>query len=239
MSSQDAPAHVPPPPVPPPPPAYSPPGTAPYATTPKEAKAQAKAAKAYAKAQRPFYKKKRFIIPAALTVFFVFMVIVTNSSGTKATTDAAAPAAGTASSNTRLYPTRTDAQDKDHEAAIGQGAALRGRTATVASAAFQPNLGQFENDGYIVADVTILNRNSDAQPYNVFDWRIQTPSGQVLDPTFTALPDQLQSGDLVGNGTVTGKVAFKVGSDPHGAFYLIYKPDAFAADRGIWGVTLP
>lgn len=29
-------------------------------------KAQAKADKAYRKAQRPFYKKKRFIIPAAL-----------------------------------------------------------------------------------------------------------------------------------------------------------------------------
>lgn len=34
----------------------------------KEANAQAKAAKAYSKAQRPFYKKKRFIIPVALLV---------------------------------------------------------------------------------------------------------------------------------------------------------------------------
>ncbi len=90
-----------------------------------------------------------------------------------------------------------------------------------------------------MADVTILNRNSDAQPYNQFDWKIQTPNGQVLDPAFTTVPNQLASGDLVGNGTVTGKVVFKVGTAPQGQFFLIYKPDPFAADRGIWGVTTP
>jgi hypothetical protein len=37
----------------------------------RDAKAEAKAAKAYAKAQRPWYKKKRFILPLALVALFV------------------------------------------------------------------------------------------------------------------------------------------------------------------------
>jgi hypothetical protein len=47
-------------------------------TSHRDAKAQAKAAKAYAKAQRPFYKKKRFIIPGG---FVALMVIIAMSSG--------------------------------------------------------------------------------------------------------------------------------------------------------------
>ena len=34
----------------------------------KHAKAQAKAAKAFAKAQRPWYKKKRFLLPLGLVL---------------------------------------------------------------------------------------------------------------------------------------------------------------------------
>lgn len=41
-------------------------------TSHKDAKAQAKAAQAYAKAQRPAYKKKRVIIPAILAVLILF-----------------------------------------------------------------------------------------------------------------------------------------------------------------------
>jgi hypothetical protein len=44
----------------------------------RDAKAQAKAAKAYAKAQRPFYKKKRFIIPGG---FVALMMIIAMTSG--------------------------------------------------------------------------------------------------------------------------------------------------------------
>ena len=45
----------------------------------KNAKAQAKAAKAYAKAQRPWYKKKRYIL--AIGVVLLIAIIVTASSG--------------------------------------------------------------------------------------------------------------------------------------------------------------
>ena len=44
----------------------------------RDAKAQAKAAKAYAKAQRPWFKKKRFIIPGG---FVALMMIIAMTSG--------------------------------------------------------------------------------------------------------------------------------------------------------------
>lgn len=95
---------------------------------------------------------------------------------------------------------------------------------------------EFASDsGYLtVIDVKIENRDDRAQPYNTFDWRIQTANGQVLDPTFAG--DQtLSSGDLVEGGVVEGKVSFDVGP---GTYYIIYKPDPFDADRGIWQITV-
>jgi hypothetical protein len=49
-------------------------------TTPREAKAQGRAAKAYAKATRPFYKKKRYWLLAVIVVIVV--AIAMSASGT-------------------------------------------------------------------------------------------------------------------------------------------------------------
>jgi hypothetical protein len=105
----------------------------------------------------------------------------------------------------------------------------------VTAATFQRSISDFEKKGYVVAEVTVKNRDTKSQPYNVFDWRLQTPGGQVIDPYFGG--EQLGSGDLVPNGEVKGKVFFEVG-DVKGDFYLIYKPEAFDASRGIWKVTV-
>ena len=217
-----------------------PPPLAPLST--KDARAQGKAAKAYNKAQRPFYKKKRYIVPAAVIVVIIAIAAAGGGGGDSkkgVSAGVATTVPGAAPTSDKLYPNRPDAQGDDHEAAIGQAAELRGRTATVTSAVFQSSLSRYENDGYIVANVTILNRNNDAQSYNMFDWKVQTPEGQVLDATFTTADGDLASGDLVKGGTVSGNVTFKVGEAPHGEFYIIYKPDPFAADRGIWGLTIP
>lgn len=50
----------------------------------RDAKAELKAAKAYAKAQRPWYKKKRVIIPGG---FILLIVIIAAASGGGTTTD--------------------------------------------------------------------------------------------------------------------------------------------------------
>jgi uncharacterized protein DUF4352 len=196
--------------------------------------------KALAKARRPWYLKKRFWLLGVVGI--IIIASVAGSSGSKDNSNSAQPGSVTqdtkateTGSNAKLFPGRVDAQRADKERNIGQSVELSGYTATVTAAGYQASVSDFEKGGYVVSDVTILNRDDRAQSYNTFDWKLQTPSGQVLDPTFTTV-NQLGSGDLVKGGSVAGKVVFEVGSQK-GDFYIIYKPDAFDSDRGIWKVT--
>lgn len=224
----------------------------------REAKAELKAAKARDKAMRPWWKKKRFVIPLVLVVLMAVGSAIGAGSEDEADTTLAADTDETtttesaeeeeeeeeepaedettttaAPESSGLYPDRPDRQKDDKEASIGEGVQLSGYTATLNGATIRPE--DFVTDsGHLVSiDVKIENRDDRAQPYSTFDWRIQTANGQVLDPTF--VDDTLGSGDLVPGGTVEGKVSFDAGP---GTYYIIYKPDPFDADRGIWQITV-
>ena len=135
-----------------------------------------------------------------------------------------------------LFPGRVDAQSKDRESSVPGAVRMEGRTVVVTAAGFEQSISEFETNGYLKASVTIVNRDPTAQAYNIFDWRLQTPSGTVLSPTFTS-GQALGSGDLVTGGVVAGDLYFEVGAQK-GDFFLIYKPDPFDANRGIWKVTI-
>ena len=68
-----------------------------------DSKAELKAAKAYHKAQRPLYKKKRVIFPTLLLLLIVIIVVANSGGGSKSTT-ASAPAT-TASAPATSAPT--------------------------------------------------------------------------------------------------------------------------------------
>lgn len=157
-----------------------------------------------------------------------------SSSDTTSTTKA--PSAAPTTAEAKLFPGRPDSQKDDREREIGKAVEFSGYTTTVTAAGFRQSFDDFQTDGYLVADVTIENRDTRAQPYNTYDWRLQTPTGQVIDPGFVVMDGALSSGDLVQGGKVSGKVPFEVGS-VKGDYYLIYKPD-FGSTRGIWKVTL-
>lgn len=212
--------------------------------SPKEAKADAKAAAARAKSMRPWWKKKRFILPLALLALIVIISISGGGAddadtGKKAGDNASSPTTDKTETKTDtkkvLFPGRPDSQKEDQERNIGESARLSGYTGTVTAASFKQSVSDYEKDGYISIDVTIENRDDKAQPYNTYDWKLQTPNGQVIDPTITT-GQTLGSGDLVQGGKVSGQVVFEVGATK-GDFYIIYKPDAFDAARGIWKVT--
>ena len=92
---------------------------------PKDAKAQAKTEKAYRKAQRPIYQKKRFILPVGFVVLFFLIGIVGSlggAGGKKANTptpQAVVPAVSTAPAT--AAPTVDQAQlARDRAAAAAQ-----------------------------------------------------------------------------------------------------------------------
>jgi hypothetical protein len=209
---------------------------------PREAHAAASAARAHAKAMRPWYRKKRWWAAGIIVVVIGASAIA----GIAGEDDATEPAAGdsaaeaeateadddadeTDTRNLDRYPDRPDRQDQDHEAAIGDSVRLAGYTATVEGA-------QIVNDPVwgeqLHVSVTVENRDDRAQHYNTFDWRLQDASGRVVDPT---IGDNIGSGDLVEGGTVSGTVAFDAGP---GTYFVIYKPDPLNAARGIWQIDV-
>lgn len=88
----------------------------------------------------------------------------------------------------------------------------------------------------ICGEVTIRNRDSRAQRYSSFDFRLQTPGGDVKDATIST-GNTLDSGDLISGGSKTGKVCWEDPGQP-GQYIVLWKPDTFNADRGVWLVTL-
>ena len=203
------------------------------ADDPRAARAEAAAEKARIKAMRPWFKKKRFILPLVLVVL---LVIGAALGGGDEASDTARDAVRDAQTPDTVAPDRVDRQREDQEVAVGESVRLSGYTATLTAATFRPTLSEFEDEGYVVADVTVENRDDEAQPYNTFDWKLQTPNGQVIDPTFASV-NQLGSGDLVQGGSVSGSVVWEIGA-AKGEFFVIYKPDPFDAARGIWKVSI-
>ena len=74
--------------------------TPPQFTDPKTAKAQAKAEKAYRKASRPFYKKKRFILLAVIALVAVIAIATSGgeSGSSSSSSDGGSPPTGGGSS---------------------------------------------------------------------------------------------------------------------------------------------
>ena len=139
--------------------------------------------------------------------------------------------------NPAVDPSNPDGHEEDQNVELGESVELSGYTTTVESAQFVDQLSELETEGYLIADVIVFNRDDEAQPYNMLDWRLQTPNGQILNPTFTSEEGMLSAGELIKGGNVRGKVIFQVGAAT-GDFFLIYKPDPYDAARGLWKVTL-
>ena len=89
----------------------------------------------------------------------------------------------------KLFPGRPDIKKDDIERNMGGSVETSGYTATVTEAGFQQSLNQFEEEGYMVAQVTLLNRDTKAQSFNTFNWKLITPQGTIVDPCLCA--DQL------------------------------------------------
>lgn len=174
---------------------------------------------------------------AALVVIGVIAALAGGGSDDETSNDTGGGTAqdGGSTKEADLFPNRPDEKSKDKERNIGQSADLSGYTATVSAATFQQSLNQFERDGYLVANVEIRNRDDEAQSYNTFDWKLITPAGTIIDPTFGA--DQLGSGDLVTGGVITGKLTWEVGR-AKGDYYIIYDPPGIQEDRAVWKATI-
>jgi hypothetical protein len=133
-------------------------------------KAAAKAAKAYAKASRPWYKKKRFIVPIAAVALVVAISATSGGdSGGPTVTDPTTAKADTKAGNSgkeKAAPAETGEQQ--NPAKIGQSVELEGTRYTVNNVKTTNSVGsQFFNekaDGvFVVVNLTIENLKDESK----------------------------------------------------------------------------
>ena len=136
---------------------------------------------------------------------------------------------------TYRFSERADKQTKDIEIIPGESGTVDGMKLTVVSIEKLASLSDYQTAPsgkvYLVANITIENTSDRAKPYNIFDFRLQTGGGQVLDPSVFG-NNELGSGDLVQGGKATGKVTFEAPIET-AAQYIIYKPNPIESDRVI------
>lgn len=177
--------------------------------------------KSYRKAARPWYRKKRFLLPLALLVLIVIIGVSISSSNKKAEVAAAQTCVG------KTYP---DQQKRDICADATNTLLLKGAQVTAAPFATRKDaLGGTA----LCSTVTIKNAAGANLDYNVFDFKVQPPSGDVSSTSTLSLGSTLGSGTLIAGGTKSGLVCSD-DKPERGQYVFIYKPNPFEADRGIW-----
>ena len=190
---------------------------------------------------QPRRKTSRTLVALSLLLGgLLLLVVVAFVAGSGQQSDRARDGDSPQTASSRLFAGRPDAQPEDQERNIAESAGIDGLEGTVKTAEFRQSLSDFEDDGYLVVELSYVNHSGRTKPYNVFDWKLQRPNGAVENTwqsgsAFTQ--DQLGSGDLVSGGSVHSKLVFKIGGQK-GDFYIIWKPDAFDAARGVWKVTV-
>lgn len=205
----------------------------------RDGKAQAAADKAYRKASRPWFKKKRFLLPLILLVIIIIASVSNggkkdSSAAISPSTDAsaAAPAAAAAAPATAAFP---GAKDSD---VVGKaGAALKVGDATVTSAPIAKGDATFGKT--ICTATTMSNGSKETISFNAFDWKLQTPSGTILNPGFTGSDNTLNSGEIAPGGKASGDVCFDNKKAEAGKFVVLYEPVfSFFSDRAAWTNSL-
>jgi hypothetical protein len=207
----------------------------PTSQNPRDAKAQVKAEKAYRKAQRPWYQKKRFILPLGLLVLIVLIVALTSGGDEDPTvvspggSGAQAPAGGP--------PAFPGATEDDVVAQAGDTVDADG--VQITAAALTP--GDATIGETLCTTVTYNNQSDQPSAFNGgFDWKLQGPSGAILSPTITGSDNLLSAGELAPGGNTTGDVCFDAPQGtPSGQYVVLLDPTfSFSSDRIAWLNTL-
>ncbi|WP_336714495.1 DUF4352 domain-containing protein [Arthrobacter sp. USHLN218] len=212
----------------------------------RDAKAQAKADKAYKKATRPWYKKKRFIFPLALVALIAVITAMSGGGGS----DNTANNASTTNNNTPAAenpddpaPAEAPAEDQAEEPAfpgaqssdvIGQaGDELKLGDVAVTSSALAAGDATFGET--LCTTVKVANNSSETIDFNIFDWKMQSPGGTILNTSITGTDNSISTGQIAPGGSANGDVCFDAKDAQEGQYIVLYEPIlSFFSDRAAW-----
>jgi hypothetical protein len=216
----------------------------------RDARAQAMAEKAYRKAQRPWFKKKRVIVPLALVVI-IGIGSVAGGGGEDAPDAAVTPSPAVAANDAGqaaepaadpvpaepaqpaepAAPAFPGAEESD---VVGQaGESLTLGDVTVAAAALTP--GDATLGPTLCTAVTVTNGADETIDFNALDWKLQAPSGTILNTGFIGSSTMITAGQIAPGGTTSGDVCFDAEGAGAGQFVVLYEPIfSFFSDRAAW-----
>lgn len=207
-------------------------------------KAQAKADKAYRKANRPFYKKKRAWVLGGVG-FLALVGVATGVNGGEsdavADTNAdvsvsasSAPASGEAGeSGGDLFPGQ---KDTDKVADMGASLDLESVVYTVDDLSLVTDA---LDDSYACASVSFVNESDETiSQSGMFDFSLQTPAGEEVSIGIPALADYepINVSKLAPGGNGSGDLCFKTKGES--GDYILFKNPALFGDRGAWIASL-
>jgi hypothetical protein len=95
---------------------------------------------------------------------------------------------------------------------------------------------QYSSD-FLCTTVTVSNESKKSQSFNVWDWKLQDPSGTARNCAFTGSDNQLNSGEVAaGGGTTVGDVCFdEPQGSPSGTYVVLFDPTfTLSSDRVAW-----
>lgn len=178
-------------------------------------RAQAKAEKAYRKALRPWYAKKRTWFGGA---FALIIMLAIGTSGNKGSNSSPAPTV-VASAPAAASTTATTATAESHR--VGDVVTIRGVSHTVNTAAKFDSKSQYAkpDDGkvFYVVNVTIVNQADSARTFNPYDYKIENADGVQTNYSWfgssAGVKNEMSSGSLAPGGKLTANLLFEVPSD--------------------------
>ena len=204
-------------------------------SSPREARAQASAEKAYRKAQRPRYRKKRFVVPLAIVVLIGLSMAFRGGGDGGGGGTTAAPGGGTAqdAAGPPAFPGAT-AQDVVAEA--GAAVDVDGLTVTATTlTAGDDTLGET-----LCTTATYRNGTASAATFTLFDWKLQDPNGAILNTGIVGSDNVLRTGEIAPGGSASGDVCFDAPQGgPSGQYVVLLDPSfSFTSERVAWLNTL-
>lgn len=117
---------------------------------------------------------------------------------------------------------------------IGQaGAALKVGDATVTATPIAGGDATFGKT--ICTSVTLNNGSKETVRFNLFDWKLQAPSGTIITTGFAGSQNMLSSGEIAPGGTASGDVCVDNKNGEAGQFIVFYESVlSFFSDRAAW-----
>lgn len=210
--------------------------------TKNDAKARAAADKAYTKASRPWFKKKRFILPLIIVLIIIIVNLGGNDDSDSSSDSAAAPVAESQNASAAAAPAEEEApaQDpgltfsgaqKSDVIGVGGDALTLGKITVTTTPLVD---GDAVLGATLCTNATVQNTSDKVIDFNIFDWKMQAPSGTISNTGFSGSANLLSTGQVAPGGSATGDVCFDSSAEA-GQYVVIYEPVlSFFSDRGAW-----